>query len=346
MNLEIRNPLETKAWDELIANSGSSSFFHTRAWAEVLHHTYAYIPLYFCSLKPVADRLSILIPFMEINSRITGKRGVSLPFSDSAPLITDTVENTRALVSQLIKYGRMNGWKYIEFRDNIFPDKSITPYESFYVHVLELDQTIDTLYEGLSSSNKRALRKARREGGTFFADNTYQGLKNYYRLHVSTRKRQGVPPQSFSFFSCIFERIILKNRGNIFFVSYQGRPVAGMVLFEFNNHVIYKFGASDMAYQQVRPNNLLFWEAIKWYAEKGYKTLHFGRTDRSHEGLRQFKSGWSARESVLQYYRYDLSHSTYISKNIGESTAISNLLTKMPVTMLKMLGKVAYRHVG
>ena len=346
MKLEIRNPLEMETWDDLIVNSGSSSFFHTRTWAEVLHNTYAYRPLYFCSLKPGADRLSILIPFMEINSRITGKRGVSLPFSDSAPLITDTVENTRALVGQLIKYGRMNGWKYIEFRDNIFTDKSVSPYDSFYVHTLNLDQTIDTLYEGLSSSNKRALRKARREGCTFFTDNTNQGLKNYYRLHVLTRKRQGVPPQSFSFFSRIYECIISRDKGNIFFVSYQGKPVAGMVLFEFNNHVLYKFGASDMAYQQVRPNNLLFWEAIKWYAEKGYKTLHFGRTDRFHEGLRQFKSGWGASEGILNYFRYDIQHSAYILKNHADSAARIHLLQKMPVAMLKMLGKVAYRHAG
>ena len=48
--ITIVNPLEYPNWDELLLTNDQSTFFHTSAWARVLHASYKYKPLYFTSI--------------------------------------------------------------------------------------------------------------------------------------------------------------------------------------------------------------------------------------------------------------------------------------------------------
>jgi hypothetical protein len=70
--IQIINPIEYPGWDELLLTSTQSTFFHTSAWAKVLSESYKYKPLYFTIIEK--GMLSALIPVMEINSFLTGKR--------------------------------------------------------------------------------------------------------------------------------------------------------------------------------------------------------------------------------------------------------------------------------
>jgi len=74
--IEIINPIEYPDWDDLLLTSDQSIFFQTSAWARVLCESYNYTPLYFITKEN--DRLSSLIPVMEVKSFLTGKRGISL----------------------------------------------------------------------------------------------------------------------------------------------------------------------------------------------------------------------------------------------------------------------------
>ena len=88
------------------------------------------------------------------------------------------------------------------------------------------------------------------------------------------------------------------------------------------------------------------WEAIKWACEKGYKALSFGRTEPENEGLRQFKTGWGAREQVIKYYRYDLQKEAFIKAPGIIKPLYKKIFSKLPVPALNMLGRTLYRHMG
>jgi hypothetical protein len=77
------------------------------------------------------------------------------------------------------------------------------------------------------------------------------------------------------------------------------------------------------------------------------KTLSFGRTDLHHEGLRQFKLGWGAVEKTLQYARYDVTSKAYLStKKYGAMIPWERTVSKLPLPLLRLIGRVAYRHIG
>ena len=83
------NPLEDAGWDVRLRTRPASSIFHSASWARVLQGTYGYAPAYFTLIE--GDQLQALLPIMEVSSWLTGKRGISLPFTDECePLCADT----------------------------------------------------------------------------------------------------------------------------------------------------------------------------------------------------------------------------------------------------------------
>src|SRR4030042_6484226 len=114
MNLDIIDPTLLPAWDDLLLSTPGHSFFHSSAWAKVLKESYGYPPLYFATIKN--GQFSALVPVMEVNSFLTGKRGVSLPFTDYCEAIVDEGISFKDLFDHIIDYGKNRGWKYIALR--------------------------------------------------------------------------------------------------------------------------------------------------------------------------------------------------------------------------------------
>ena len=343
VNINIINPLEDSGWDKKLLKFKSSSIFYATPWAKVLSESYNYTPKYFVSHEK--EKLSLVWPVMEISSFLTGKRGVSLPFTDSCPpLFSDTVR-IEEVAESIIEYGNAAQWKYIEFRggDSAFHHSYKS---SFYLHSLNLAPGADSLYEAIHKTTKRNIRKADKEGVKVEFLQSRDSLKEYYHLHCLTRKRHGLPPQPGYFFKSIFENIIDKNLGFVVLAKVNGKTIAGAIYFHFGEKAIYKYGASDMSHQHLRPNNLVMWEAIKWYSANNYKSFSFGRTDWHHEGLRRFKNSWGTQESILRYYRYNVLRKTYYPEAVSKESGAQNIYKMMPIFISKFIGNSLYKHVG
>jgi lipid II:glycine glycyltransferase (peptidoglycan interpeptide bridge formation enzyme) len=122
--------------------------------------------------------------------------------------------------------------------------------------------------------------------------------------------------------------------------------IAGAVFLHFKDTVTYKYGASDRHYLSLRPNNLIMWEAIKWYGRHGYRNLDLGRSSRDNQGLNQFKNGWGTIQGQIAYYRYDLEKQVFANNEPQLSPLIHHAFRKMPVPVLRLLGAIAYRHMA
>ena len=108
----ITNPLEQENWDSHLQSHEDFSFFHTATWAKVLHESYSYKPFYFTINEE--KRPTAMIPFMEISSPLTGKRGVSLSFTDYCePFVSDN-NQFEEIFNYVTEYGKKmdgNSWK-------------------------------------------------------------------------------------------------------------------------------------------------------------------------------------------------------------------------------------------
>jgi hypothetical protein len=342
--IETLNPLDYPNWDNLVLSARDYSFFHSSSWAKVLCESYHYTPAYFTSFDD--GKLSALISVMEVNSILTGRRGVSLPFTDHCDPIIDDGVQFQDVFDHVIKYGKKKGWKFLELRggQNLFP--SAKTFGTYYNHVLSLSRDEQKIFSGFRDSTKRNVRKALAEGVKTEICNSLESMKEFYRLNCMTRKQHGLPPQPFNFFQKVHDDIISKSLGFVVLASHSGENIAGAVYFHFGDKAVYKYGASDRAHQHLRANNLVMWEAIKWYCQNGCKSFCFGRTEPENQGLRQFKTGWGTSERIINYYRYDLVRNAFVTESKKVTELQNRIFSKMPVPLLNIIGSALYRHMG
>ena len=88
------------------------------------------------------------------------------------------------------------------------------------------------------------------------------------------------------------------------------------------------------------------WEAIKLSNKKKFKTFHLGRTEFENEGLRRFKLGWDTGEKIINTYFYSVNKKVFIKKSTNTTGFHNKIFRKLPIAVLKAIGKFTYRHVG
>ncbi len=343
MIIKITDPTEQKNWDNLIAVRFNGDIFHSSAWARVLKETYHFSPVYLMLIdnsKPGA-----IIPIFEIKSILTGNRGVSIPFTDFCNFLAADEYNLSSLITYALNYGRERNWRYLEFRSLNFPQKA-PPFYFFYTHEIDLTSSPARLWSSLKDANRRNIKKAVREGLKIKFEDSLSALNQFYRFQIITRKRHGLPPQPFKFFKSIYENMILQNLGVIVSAYYSGKTVASAIFFGFNKKAIFKFGASDPKYHHLRPNNLIMWEAINWHRERGFQLLNLGRTEQKNQGLLNYKRLWGAKEMELKYYRFAFKPNSFISSSTSLPSIIPFAIKYFPDSILTLIGKLLYRHLG
>ena len=338
------NPLEEAGWDANLKPCPAATFFHGSAWARVLHDTYGYAPVYFT--RNVSGRLQSLLPIMEVDSWLTGRRGISLPFTDDCEPLCSDAASFRDLFREAMEYGEARDWKYLECRGGkpLFPDAPVST--AFHGHRLRLTADEDALFAGVESAVRRAIRKAEKSGVRVEVSHDRDAVRAFYGLHCRTRRKHGQPPQPFRFFQNVHDHVLSQNQGFVVLAHYRQTSVAAAIFFHFGKKAIYKFGASDQTFQHLRANDLVMWEAIRWYAQNGFEQLDFGRTSLANEGLRRFKLGWGTEEHRIEYVRYDRRTGGFVTADDEAAGWHTRVFQVLPGFCGRLAGAVLYKHMA
>jgi hypothetical protein len=336
------DPLRGEEWDRIVSEHPGVTVFHTSLWAKVLSETYGFIPRYYVR-RGKHDRVEAFC-LMEIRSWLTGRRAVSLPFTDRCePLLYDS--GFQSVVEIAREFGRAEKLKKIEFRGlpgTFVPDAPA----DFLEHSLELSPGPQTLFENFESSVRRAIRKAEKSGVQVTIERGIDAVQEYFSLHCITRHKHGVPPPPFKFFENTYRHLINAGFGFVALARSGGNTLAGAVFFHFRGKAEYKFGASSGELESVRPSNAVMWAGIQQLAGEGCQTLGFGRTSIGNEGLRRYKLGWGTKETELRYLKICPLSGEYLSSSDLAEGFHTRLLRKLPAGLFRRVGSVLYRHIG
>src|SRR5436309_1253555 len=98
--ISIIDPLRDPRWGELADRHPRASVFHTPGWLEALRRTYGYRPIVFSTSAPNQDLRNGLL-FCQVESFLTGRRLVSLPFADHCDPLVDSPKDFEALLVSL-----------------------------------------------------------------------------------------------------------------------------------------------------------------------------------------------------------------------------------------------------
>ncbi len=348
--IRIVDPTTDGRWDKFVTGQESNTIFHTSAWAKVIKETYGYLSRYY-TIENEDGQMRAAIPFYFIQSKLTGRRLVCLPFSDYCwPLGKDEADITSLLntAKNEVKTGAAS---YLEVRgwQNGVPKAqfNMAGYDYYTRYLLELEPDLKALSERFHLSVRRCIHQAEKRDVTVRLTSSEEDMERFYSLHVATRKKLGVFPQPRAFFESIFRHVISQNRGFMGIAEYGGKTVAGSIFLTHGNTIYYKYNASDEKYLQKRPNHLVIWEAIKYACANNYKYFDFGRCTPEEEGLRTFKTRWGAKAIALPYY-YFPGRKGFI--NVEESgvqyQAMRLFSYVMPRWVCVAAGSFLYKHLG
>jgi lipid II:glycine glycyltransferase (peptidoglycan interpeptide bridge formation enzyme) len=201
------------------------------------------------------------------------------------------------------------------------------------------------MFRRFASSVRRAIRKSDRNGVNAVAVRNRQAVGEFYQLHVETRRRHGLPPQSASFFRNIYEHILKPGLGFVVLAQRRSRTIAAAIFFRFGNNAIYKYAASDKRFQEFRANNLVMWHGIQLLMRLGVEKIHFGRCERENDGLRRFKLSWGTQEQLIDYYRIDPSGRLCFSPARRDSHFHKKVFGSFPLMFNRVAGSIIYPHL-
>jgi Acetyltransferase (GNAT) domain len=345
------DPLQDHRWDKFLQIHPRASAFHSSGWLRALTATYGYRPIAYTTSDPGEPLLNAAV-FCEVDSWLTGKRLVSLPFSDHCEWLVDDEEDTRAICKVLEQSVGSEQWGYIELR-NLRPLEvfmRLSRSQSRYTfHVLDLQPSLDTIFANFhKSSIQRKITRASRESLTYCEGTSDVLLNHFYKLVRTTRKRHRLPPQPRKWFA----NILRYSNGEVKIrVAFKGqRPVAAMMTVRYKDTMMYKYGCSDARFNRFGGMHLLFWNSIQEAKNEGSRWFDFGRTDADQNGLITFKTRWGAAESILDYSRYCVigssTHILDLPVGTWKMKAAKSILSYLPSSIVDRIGRALYGHVG
>jgi CelD/BcsL family acetyltransferase involved in cellulose biosynthesis len=340
----VRLDIDDPRWVEFVFASEGATPFHHPAWAALLGDCYRY-SAFALALDDGEGHVVAGLPVLNVSNRLRGKRWVSLPYTDACPPLVAPRGSVDELVAALAGERRRRAIPEFEIRAEL-PGREARRRSDAVIHILPLAAEPERMEQGFKATVRSDIAKGNRAGVTVRRARTVGDLVDtFYRLHVQTRQRLGVPVQPRRYFLALWHRILEPGFGFCMLAQSEDRPVAGAVFLAWKDTVVYKYSASDHRYLSLRPNHVLLWEAIRWSGANGYSALDLGRTDLDNRGLRHYKSSWGAREEPLIY------------STLGESSGGSRLSTRgapllspvirhSPPSVCRAIGELLYRFAA
>jgi Acetyltransferase (GNAT) domain len=359
------DPLSDPRYDELVAGSDRAGAYHAGAWARVLAATYGARPAYL-GLTAAGGSLTAAFPLMTSRGIVSGTRLRSLPVVPSAGPVGASIDAEVALLAAACQLAD-------ELGATLKVNSRIPSYEEHLpairasvghaVWITPLPDDPDALrssWKKTSNNLFRNIRKAEKAGVRVREGQGESDLRDFYRLYLGTMRRHRSLPRAWR--QMKLDQAMLGPSGafRLFIAEHESRPVAAAIFHAFGNTVDLLYNGSDDAARDLRPNFALYWHAMSWAMENGYRRFDWGE---AQEGgpLSRFKAQWSAEPVGAYHYEYSpagsaagsradrlrTSHDVFDAP--GERSRGQRLIDaaweRTPLTLTRAAGSLVYRLV-
>jgi len=187
------DPAADPRWLAFLNHMPEATLFYHPSWMKTLDEAYGY-PQCCLGVEENGEIIGVL-PLMEIDSWITGKRGVCLPFTDSCGPLTVTPDATALLLDTLASDRRRRGWKYAEVRTRADHPGARQTAEYKY-HRLMVSGDVQSMFSRLNKKRTQwSIQKAESSRVVVERRTDREALDEFVRLNDLTRRKHGIPPQ-------------------------------------------------------------------------------------------------------------------------------------------------------
>jgi hypothetical protein len=277
--------------------------FQTREWLQFLAHTQRAEPV----VAAVMDGREPVGYFTGLVIRRLGLRILGSPFPGWTTEymgfnLADGVSRPAAAAALApFAFGSL-GCAHLELKDRRLQvgDLAGSRFESDPATTFEVDLTgaEDAVFGRMSSACRRAVRRADKVGVTVEPASAVEFADEYYDQLLEVFARQSLVP------TYDVERVrrliaCLEPTGRLLLLRARapdGRSIATGIFPAFNGRAYFWGGASRRNDQIMRPNEAIFWYAMRYWRERGVTVLDMG-------GAGDYKRRYGGREVSVPFFR-------------------------------------------
>ena len=342
MKLE-RDPQDPAAWDAFAAAHPQATFAHAAAFEEVLRRAYG-LRVHRLGVRDDAGRPAGILPLVPFRGLGGRRELVSMPFLDTGGIAAGP-DAAPLLLAGALELARELGARALELR-HLLPVEGVG-VSSGVDRVdleLELEHDAEAQWRRVGAKVRNQTRKAQKSG-LELAPDSWDLPGAFYGPYAVNMRDLGSPPHALAFFRALADAFGTAVR---FVVARDGgRSVGGLVAIHFGDTVTVPW-ASTLRSERARcPNNLIYWEALRWAISRGARRFDFGRSPPGSGSFR-FKRGWGAEPRPLAWARLDPSGRVlpWRSTRGGAGQRLAALWSRLPVPVATALGSRLRRRIA
>jgi serine/alanine adding enzyme len=328
-------------YDAFVEQRCDAKMCHLSRWKGIIEKNTSIRAFYLAAYS--AGQVYGVFPLSYINSRLFGRYMVSQAFSNYGGVLADSDDARASLFEHSIKLAEEFDCKYIEFRClHPFPYDLQTRRDKISMY-LDLPPNPDELWKSFDPKVRNQVRKA--EKSNIVAFNGHLDLLDaFYKVYSVRMHQLGTPAYSRKLMFNILQTFPENSR--LFVVRLGDLTIGAGFTIHYNGFVEIPWAATLIEYNSLCPNNLLYWEIMKYYCLIGAKCFDFGRCTVNGPTY-QFKKQWGTKPVEL-YYQYWASpnHKLSIaSQNNSKYSSKVKIWKKLPLCITRIVGPYISRQL-
>jgi FemAB-related protein (PEP-CTERM system-associated) len=344
MRIEVR-PLENgeeKRWDDYVYRCTEAGHCHLSGWRRVIARSYGHRSHYLCAYEN--GELKGVLPLVAMRSFLFRRSLVSIPFLDDGGICADNERVRNQLCQEALRLYENQKADLLDLRHRYANNLDFPHAGEKVMMILDLIADSDEMWKRFDAKLRNQIRKASKSGLTASWSGK-EGLSDFYEIFAANMRDLGSPVHGREFFAAILEEF--SDSAKIMLVRKDDHVIGGAVCLWFRSTMVVPWASSLREYFSLCPNNLLYWEMIRWGCENGYHRFDFGRSSRD-SGTYRFKKQWGAKEEPL--------HWQCITRKAGQATMphadnnkyrwIIRTWSYLPLSFTKLVGPMVRGQVS
>lgn len=301
--LSISEEKTNLRWQEYVQLRPEAHFYFDYRWKTVLEDSFNHKPLYFFAQQN--GKIIGVFPIFFINSRIIKPCLVSMPFLNYGGILADNKDVESFLFQGAVNMANKLRANYIEIRDFKRYEMKLTAREHKVTMILETGDSAEKTWANLDPKVRNEIRKAEKSGLKIEIGKSDM-LDYFYEIFCHNMRDLGTPVLSRHFFENMLKTF--DKEVSIFLVRLGNKVIAASLTICHMNVMEAPWASSIRAFNKLCPNELLYWEMIKYAIDRGCKKFDFGRCTKD-SGTYRFKKQWNPK--IVQLYWQYWSHSDF-----------------------------------
>ena len=329
-------------WDAFVASCPNATNYHQYGWRGIIEKSFGHATHYFVA-RDRSRQIRGVLPLAHMKSALFGNFLVSLPFFNYGGLLCaedaaaePLLDASRALLGEV-------GAGHAELRHFRTSREELATKLHKVTMILPLEASPEAQWKKLDPKVRNQVRKAEKSGLQAVTGGL-ELLDGFYQVFCRNMRDLGTPVYGKDFFSNVLEAFPETTR--IISITLEGQTVASGFLSWHQDTLEVPWASSIRDFREMCPNNLLYWEAIKFAIGTGAAQFDFGRSTPG-EGTFRFKKQWGAEPHQL-HWNYLLSKGTALPElnphNPKYRLAIG-VWQRLPVALTRLLGPPIVRNI-